>query len=553
MTIFSDSDSESCGTLSFFPHTDSHSFGSSVSTSYSTMSNESSPKYRPENGPQIPVWQRRPVNALKLHISQPSLSNSQQTKQHVPSANPGAGLSVLESSQPTSLDYSVVFYDSKGRTVSPLHHVNIHAGKDVWTMVCKTPKGSQVELECSENRETEGVRGSENLNRGEKDKKVCRGCGSGPFRPRIEKGKAVIYSENTLWNIGMLPQTSANPDLPNIEYGGLRYDGRPIELIDIGAKTGRVGEVYAVKVLAAFAVIDWNIETMEQQLSWKVVCVRADDLSSVALDDVGDVNRRMPGVLEEVREWLRICHNKIVEDRPPVFGLNERATNREGALKVIEEAHASWQRLVEQNSHLLLKTSAELKGTLGSSSPLPSTAYPASQGTLWQRITPSSPREYYGGGGGGSLLNSPSRASQKQRKSPWESAGGESDTESQVSGSGYSTTGSVSRRMGLKALRSSPHFAHPAYIEPRGEELAISFESEDWDDVDLKTSALCFPMNHNRKAGMKSVVMVTGGGRRGAGHLGKSMREIGREERGANGERSRREVYDLDETVGLKC
>ena len=80
--------------------------------------------------------------------------------------------------------------------------------------------------------------------------------------------------------------------------------GKPIEVLEIGSRVSHTGEVYKVKILCAFGVINPKSGT----LAWKIVAIASDDLMANTLADVADVNRSLPGTLEEIREWLRTCH-----------------------------------------------------------------------------------------------------------------------------------------------------------------------------------------------------------------------------------------------------
>ena len=65
--------------------------------------------------------------------------------------------------------------------------------------------------------------------------------------------------------------------------------------------TRRTGEVYLIKPLGAFAVV----EEGPQLFRWKIIGIAADHRMASELRAVPDVTIKLPGMLEEIREWLR--------------------------------------------------------------------------------------------------------------------------------------------------------------------------------------------------------------------------------------------------------
>jgi inorganic pyrophosphatase len=83
----------------------------------------------------------------------------------------------------------------------------------------------------------------------------------------------------------------------------------------------------------------------EGEMDWKVVTIDADDKWAPFVDDVEDVEREMPGMLDAIREWYRTY--KIPDGKPPnVFGLDERFMPKSYALEVIQECHEAWEELI---------------------------------------------------------------------------------------------------------------------------------------------------------------------------------------------------------------
>ena len=58
-----------------------------------------------------------------------------------------------------------------------------------------------------------------------------------------------------------------------------------MDVVEIGGEQLVSGQVYKVKVLGAYAMID------EGELDWKIIAIRADDPMTQYLDDIEDVER----------------------------------------------------------------------------------------------------------------------------------------------------------------------------------------------------------------------------------------------------------------------
>ncbi|CAI5463816.1 unnamed protein product [Closterium sp. Yama58-4] len=252
-----------------------------------------------------------------------------------------------------SLEYRMRFKDRLGRTCSPWHHIPLNTRNGHVHVVCTTPKKSWARFEVAADEdfsplrlarkslgEGAGIGGAEGAWGGGSGAGIGGGAeGAGGVSSAVVP---LHYASNCPWNVVMLPQTFADPQLPNLDYLGLRYDGRPLEMVELGRKARKRGQVYAVKVVSAFALVD--LPTM--RLSWKLLGMAVSDRRARRVSDAGDVHRVMPGTLEEVREWLRQSERVRAHEREWVFGLNERAGDALLAGRLVAEAHAAWQRLM---------------------------------------------------------------------------------------------------------------------------------------------------------------------------------------------------------------
>ena len=61
-----------------------------------------------------------------------------------------------------------------------------------------------------------------------------------------------------------------------------------VDVVEIGERRGKIGEILKVKPLAALAMID------EGELDWKIVAISLDDPRASLVNDVDDVEKHFP-------------------------------------------------------------------------------------------------------------------------------------------------------------------------------------------------------------------------------------------------------------------
>ncbi|CAM9859434.1 unnamed protein product, partial [Sphacelaria rigidula] len=81
-------------------------------------------------------------------------------------------------------------------------------------------------------------------------------------------------------------------------------------------------------------------------LQKKVIAINVENPLAKVLDDISDVEDRLPGYVSGIREWFRWY--KTPDEKPlNVFGFGEKALDKASTVKVIDEGHAYWKNLVE--------------------------------------------------------------------------------------------------------------------------------------------------------------------------------------------------------------
>jgi inorganic pyrophosphatase len=72
------------------------------------------------------------------------------------------------------------------------------------------------------------------------------------------------------WNYGAFPQTFSDPSSPD-PATKINGDGDPIDVIDVGKYTHKIGDIIRVKVVGALALID------EGETDWKILTINVLD------------------------------------------------------------------------------------------------------------------------------------------------------------------------------------------------------------------------------------------------------------------------------------
>ena len=161
---------------------------------------------------------------------------------------------------------------------------------------------------------------------------------SNPIAQDMKKGKLRDYHGPIFWNYGAFPQTWEDP---NVEHPVVKCmgDNDPVDVVEIGSKVIDSGSVVKVKVLGCLAMID------DGELDWKVIAIANDDEMAAKLNDIGDVDTHMPGVISGIREWFRWY--KTPDDKPlNGFGYDEKALDKKATIEVLEETNGHYNALM---------------------------------------------------------------------------------------------------------------------------------------------------------------------------------------------------------------
>ncbi|KAK1134729.1 Inorganic pyrophosphatase, variant 2 [Melipona bicolor] len=168
-----------------------------------------------------------------------------------------------------------------------------------------------------------------------------------PIKQDVKKGK-LRYVANCfphhgyIWNYGALPQTWENPEVLD-EATGCKGDNDPIDVLEIGYRVAKRGEILKVKILGCVALID------EGETDWKIIVIDVNDPLAEQMNDVSDVEKQYPGLMKATIEWFKIY--KIPDGKPEnQFAFNGEAKPRDFAWHIVEEVHQHWQNLIKREA-----------------------------------------------------------------------------------------------------------------------------------------------------------------------------------------------------------
>jgi len=195
--------------------------------------------------------------------------------------------------------------------VSPWHHVALGDQSTGFNMVVEIPRGTTSKLETQKE------------------------LPNNPIKHDQKKGKIREYTYGlTFFNYGMLPQTWEDPQLV---FEGSKGDNDPLDVIELGAASRRVGEVVPVKVIGNLKMID------QGELDHKILALALDDPDAASINSAADFDQKRPGVLAALVDWLKMYKttdgkevNKLASDTPD---------SPEQAVAVVKQCNDAWTKL----------------------------------------------------------------------------------------------------------------------------------------------------------------------------------------------------------------
>ena len=231
----------------------------------------------------------------------------------------------LEEGEENTLDYRVHSLDDNSNRISIWHEVNLHSmnpntNKPTgnYNFICEIPKFTRKKYEIST---------SEPFN---------------PIKQDTKNGILRSFSKGDIFfNYGCFPRTWEDPNYvhPALTVGG---DNDPLDVCEIGLQQIQVGQVREVKILGVLCLID------DGEADWKIIAIDAQDRWANELNDIDDVERLLPGILDSIHDWFRTY--KTYDGKPEnKFGFDGKFQTAAFAKEIIRETHIAWKELCVSN------------------------------------------------------------------------------------------------------------------------------------------------------------------------------------------------------------
>lgn len=170
-----------------------------------------------------------------------------------------------------------------------------------------------------------------------------------PIKQDTKDGALREFKKGDLYfNYGCLPRTWENPDHehPDAKAKG---DNDPLDVCEIGMKILGVAEVCPVKILGVLCLID------EGEADWKLIAISTHDPWCDLLSDVTDLEEKLPGMVNAIREWFRTY--KMADGKPEnKFGLEGKCMGADYAMGIVDDCHNEWRKLVSAEGEEDLKS-----------------------------------------------------------------------------------------------------------------------------------------------------------------------------------------------------
>ncbi|KAL7719961.1 inorganic diphosphatase [Entamoeba marina] len=212
-----------------------------------------------------------------------------------------------------------MYFNSKGKKISPWHSLNSFVNKDVVNMVCEIPRGTNAKMEISTTQKFN------------------------PIKQDLNKDGSLRFMKygNVINHYGAVPQTWEDI-FERDTIVGIPGDNDPVDIIDISNIKASRGEIIQVKPICALALLDGG------ETDWKIIGINVKDPKAEDIRCAGDIEK----TVDDIREWYRVY--KVAEGK----GINRyayegKAFNRKATLDIIQETHEQYQRLKQRQKKLV--------------------------------------------------------------------------------------------------------------------------------------------------------------------------------------------------------
>jgi inorganic pyrophosphatase len=202
-----------------------------------------------------------------------------------------------------------VFLISKLKIKSFWHYINLQNTDNTYNMVIEIPKKTRAKFELSK-----------------EEKK-------NPIKQDIDKSTKNLrfYKIDPIFNYGFFPQTWENS--AKTYFGKYKGDDDPYDVVEIGKKRYKTGQVVKVRVLGAFCLIDHG------EVDWKILVINNKEYEDYQLN-----KRKYRKKFKKIMNWFKIYKtyegkkvNKIM--------FNDKIFSIRKTKKLIEEGYNDYLKL----------------------------------------------------------------------------------------------------------------------------------------------------------------------------------------------------------------
>ena len=205
-----------------------------------------------------------------------------------------------------------IYFQYNKNNISPWYNIPYFDKKSkCYNMICEIPKWTRDKFEVATDKTNHPI-----------------------VQDKIDnKPRSFIYGD-MMWNYGLIPQTYEDPS-HIYSRTGKPGDGDPIDIIDIGYLPKNSGDIIKVKVLGVIPMID------DGETDWKIISINKDDPLSKKLNDINDVKKYIPGLIEASFNWFR-NYKFARKGTKATFALNGKPGDKKLAETIINQGHEHW-------------------------------------------------------------------------------------------------------------------------------------------------------------------------------------------------------------------
>ncbi|KAL1449143.1 hypothetical protein WDU94_000368 [Cyamophila willieti] len=231
-------------------------------------------------------------------------------------------IKAIEQGTPNTTEHRIYFKSQHG-FVSPLNDIPlfVNLSQHVFNMVVEIPKGTNAKMSMSLGEALNPIK-HEMVN---------------DEHPRYVHLAHVTPHHGYIWNYGALPNTWENPS-ENEAHTGYKGDGNPMDVVEIGDRVAKRGEILQVQCLGALALI------VDGKIDYKIIAIDVKDPKAAKLHDIQDVEKYFPGRMKATVDWFE-HHNVPAGMQKNQLAFNGQFKNREFANNVTQKSFFKWMLL----------------------------------------------------------------------------------------------------------------------------------------------------------------------------------------------------------------